>query len=119
MVAELASEALELSRFVYQMHRDTRLAEMVGDAVIVGEPSHEGEVIRHATRKGGILTAQVCVLDDISRSPGEALNVLLRILNERVWEGEPIPLCSAVATGNPAQDEYYNEGEPSPPQIVA
>ena len=29
--------------------------------------------------------AQMCVLDDISRAPGEALNVLLRVLNERKW----------------------------------
>lgn len=27
----------------------------------------------------------MCVLDDISRAPGEALNVLLRVLNERKW----------------------------------
>ena len=38
-------------------------------------------------RKGGILTAEICVLDDISRAPGEALNVLLRVLNERKFGG--------------------------------
>ena len=60
--------------------------------------------------KGGILTADICVLDDISRAPGEALNVLLRLLNERRWtDGEGIPLVSAIATANPAREDYFNE----------
>jgi MoxR-like ATPase len=60
-------------------------------------------------RKGGVLTAEICVLDDISRAPGEALNVLLRILNERKFGDDTIPLLTAIATGNPTKDEYYNE----------
>eukprot|EP00438_Fugacium_kawagutii_P020446 Skav206751 [mRNA] locus=scaffold167:9351:12995:- [translate_table: standard] len=47
------------------MHRDTKLHELIGMAC-------------------GILTAELCVLDDISRAPGEALNILLRLLNERL-----------------------------------
>ena len=58
---------------------------------------------------GGILEAPVAVLDDISRAPGEALNVLLRILNERRFDEREIPLLTAIATSNPFQDEYYNE----------
>lgn len=46
-----------------------------------------GEVIRQENRPGGIVTAELCVLDDISRAPGEALNILLRILNERKYGG--------------------------------
>ena len=46
------------------------------------------------------------MLDDISRAPGEALNVLLRILNERKFGNDPIPLITAIATGNPSGDEY-------------
>ena len=49
------------------------------------------------------------MLDDISRAPGEALNVLLRILNERKFGETPIPLLTAIATSNPLRDEYYNE----------
>ena len=60
-------------------------------------------------RAGALLTAEVAVLDDISRAPGEALNVLLRILNERKYHERPIPLWSAVATGNPTSAEFYNE----------
>ena len=59
--------------------------------------------------KGGILTSEICLLDDISRAPGESLNVLLRILNERKYGDEEIPLLTAIATSNPTADEYYNE----------
>lgn len=44
----------------------------------------------------GILTAEISVLDDISRAPGEALNVLLRILNERKFGNDEIPLVTAM-----------------------
>ena len=84
MLAEITSEAADLKFFFYQLHRDTRLAELVGDTVIFRErDTSGGELIRQMNRKGGILTAEICVLDDISRAPGEALNILLRILNER------------------------------------
>lgn len=49
------------------------------------------------------------MLDDISRAPGEALNVLLRLLNERKLGDNPIPLISAVATGNPVCEHGYSE----------
>jgi len=110
MLAEITSEAAELKFFFYQLHRDTRLAELVGDTVIFRErETSGGELIRQMNRKGGILTAEICVLDDISRAPGEALNVLLRILNERKFGDDTIPLLTAIATGNPTKDEYYNE----------
>ncbi|MCZ6875094.1 MAG: AAA family ATPase [bacterium] len=110
MLAEIISEAADLVFFFYQLHRDTRLAELVGDTVIFRERDDSGgEIIRQANRKGGILTSEICVLDDISRSPGEALNVLLRVLNERKFGGESIPLLTAIATGNPTKDDYYNE----------
>jgi MoxR-like ATPase len=92
------------------MHRDTRVQEMVGDSVILREVSDGGgEVIRQENRPGGIVTAELCVLDDISRAPGEALNILLRILNERKFGGARIPLLCAIATANPSDDAYYNE----------
>ena len=84
LLAERTAELTRLRPFVYQMHRDTRLHEIVGDAVIIRSREPDGsEVIRQSTRPGGILSAQIAVLDDISRAPGEALNVLFRILNER------------------------------------
>ena len=110
MLAEIVSAASNLAFYLYQFHRDTRLAELVGDVVIQREPEGEGgELIVQSIRKGGVLTAEICVLDDISRAPGEALNVLLRILNERQFQTEPIPLLTAIATSNPTVDDYYNE----------
>jgi len=111
-MAEVAARGSALEFFFYQMHRDTRLAELVGDVVLERRPlagGAEGERIHQAIEPGGILTAEVCVLDDISRAPGEALNVLLRILNERKFGERPIPLLCAIATSNPLRDEYYNE----------
>ena len=108
LLAERTAELTRLRPFVYQMHRDTRLHELVGDAVIIRQREPDGsEVIRQSTRPGGILSAQIAVLDDISRAPGEALNVLFRILNERRFAqgGDSgslaLPLISAIATGNP------------------
>lgn len=109
-MAEVAARASSLGFFFYQMHRDTRLAELVGDSVLEREPlAGGGERIAQRTLPGGIATAEVCVLDDISRAPGEALNVLLRLLQERKLGEAPIPLMTAIATSNPQRDEYYNE----------
>ncbi len=110
-MAEVAASGSSLEFFFYQLHRDTRLAELVGDVVLERRPlpQAEGERIRQRIEPGGILTAEVCVLDDISRAPGEALNVLLRVLNERKFGDRLIPLLCCIATSNPMQDEYYNE----------
>ena len=94
---------------------DTRLADFTGEPVIMREEAPGGgggEVIKSSTIPGGLLTSEICVLDDISRAPGEALNVLLRILNERRFgtPSEDIPLMTAIATSNPAgEDQYYAE----------
>ena len=110
-LAEVAARASSLPFFFYQLHRDTRLSELVGDIVLERNPlgTGRGERIHQRIEPGGILRAEVCVLDDISRAPGEALNALLRVLNERKFGEHPIPLLSAIATGNPLEDEYYNE----------
>eukprot|EP01062_Namystynia_karyoxenos_P006049 TRINITY_DN12113_c0_g1_i2.p1 TRINITY_DN12113_c0_g1~~TRINITY_DN12113_c0_g1_i2.p1 ORF type:complete len:476 (+),score=127.68 TRINITY_DN12113_c0_g1_i2:84-1430(+) len=112
MLAEVAARAARLSRFVYQLHRDTRVSDLLGDAVIRRTPDGAGgEVIRQGTDPGGVLASHICVLDDISRAPGEALNVLLRVLAEREWEGVgALPLVTAIATGNPTEGaDYANE----------
>jgi len=109
MLAEIISRAAQLNFFFYQLHRDTRLSELVGDLIISKEIHATGELIKQRIVKGGILTAEICLLDDISRAPGESLNVLLRILNERKFGEERIPLLTAIGTSNPTADEYYNE----------
>jgi MoxR-like ATPase len=108
-MAELAARGSSLGFFFYQLHRDTRLAELVGDVVLERERTQGGERVHQRIEPGGILTAEVAVLDDISRAPGEALNVLLRILNERKFGERRIPLLCAIATSNPMEDEYYVE----------
>ena len=110
-LAELLSQVAGLDFFFYQFHRDTRINELIGDSVLVREEdaSIGGEVVYLKTKPGGLLKTEICVLDDISRAPGEALNVLLRLLNERTFDGQSIPLLTAIATGNPATDEFYNE----------
>jgi MoxR-like ATPase len=109
-LAEVVAAAAGLSFFFYQLHRDTRLAELVGDVVLERRPLPEGgERIHQRVEPGGILTAELAVLDDVSRAPGEALNVLLRILNERKFGDRILPLRTVIATSNPLRDEYYNE----------
>jgi MoxR-like ATPase len=117
MLAELAAKAANLQFYFYQFHRDTRLSELVGEYIILREEAKEdsksgngkGELIKQQLVPGGILTAQMVVLDDITRAPGEALNILLRLLNEREYQGIKLPLLTAIATSNPTQDDYYNE----------
>ncbi len=109
MLAEIISATAQLNFFFYQLHRDTRLSELIGDLVISKEQTDDGEIIKQKIVKGGILKSEICLLDDISRAPGESLNVLLRILNERKFFNESIPLMTAIATSNPTADEYYNE----------
>ncbi len=109
MLSEIVTSAANLNFFFYQLHRDTRLSELIGDLVISKETTKEGEIIKQKIVEGGILTSEICLLDDISRAPGESLNVLLRILNERKFLNREIPLLTAIATSNPTADEYYNE----------
>lgn len=114
-VAELCADATGLDHFCVQFHRDTRLQDLIGDAVIIREPNVDstgeasGEVVRQGVLRGGLLTADIAVLDDITRAPGEALNVLLRLLNERTYEGDRIPLRVAIATANNPRDDMYVE----------
>lgn len=100
-----------MKQWVYQFHRDTRLSEVMGDQVIEREPSRGGgEVVRQRSIRGGLLTAEIAVLDELSRAPGEALNALLRALNERTDnDGHALPLSTCFATGNPPSDEHFNE----------
>jgi MoxR-like ATPase len=112
MLAELTAKAANLNFYFYQFHRDTRLSELIGDYIICREPQSgdgDSELISQRLVPGGILTAQLAVLDDITRAPGEALNILLRLLNEREYKGTRLPLLTAIATSNPTQDDYYNE----------
>ena len=111
LLAEGVAASVNRPYFFYQLHRDTRLTDLIGDVILERSvlPDSGGEIVRQRIRQGGILTSEVVVLDDITRAPGEALNVLLRLLNERKYHTQPIPLRLAIATSNPTAEPYYNE----------
>ncbi|MDE2690851.1 MAG: AAA family ATPase [Acidobacteriota bacterium] len=80
-------------------HRDIRESDLLGD-VLLSRHRHRGhERLRRELIPGPLLQAEVALLEDLPRSPGEALGPLLRILAERHALGQPLPLESAVATG--------------------
>ena len=111
MLAEVIAASVNWPYFFCQLHRDTRLTELIGDVVLEKSVLSDsgGEVVRQRVREGGVLTSEVVVLDDITRAPGEALNILLRLLNERKYHAQPIPLRLAIATSNPTAETYFNE----------
>ncbi len=88
-----------------RFHRDLRDSDLLGDAVLRTHRSEGAERLEIGIEPGALLRAEVAVLDDISRAPGEALGPLLRILAERAGPGGPIPLETAIATGSPPGDE--------------
>ena len=80
-------------------HRDIRESDLLGD-VLLSRHRHRGhERLRRELIPGPLLHAEVALLEDLPRSPGEALGPLLRILAERHALGQPLPLESALATG--------------------
>ncbi len=111
LLAEVLCSTANMPFHYSQLHRDTRLTDLIGDVVLSHTRSKSGrsDFIQQKVREGGILTSELVMLDDISRAPGEALSILLRILNERQYQSKPIPLLTAIATTNPTGIDYYNE----------
>lgn len=100
--SELASALAALSgarTHTLVFHRDIRETDLLGD-VLLSRHRHRGhERLRRELIPGPLLQAEIALLEDLPRSPGEALGPLLRILAERHALGQPLPLESAVATG--------------------
>ncbi len=100
--SELAADLAALSgarTHTLVFHRDIRESDLLGD-VLLSRHRHRGhERLRRELIPGPLLQAEVALLEDLPRSPGEALGPLLRILAERHALGQPLPLESAVATG--------------------
>ena len=65
---EIAENQAQLDAL--QIGREAALTTVIERELGDGEGS--SEVIVQSIRKGGVLTAELCVLDDISRAPGEA-----------------------------------------------
>lgn len=100
--SELAAAVATLSgarTHTLVFHRDIRETDLLGD-VLLSRHRHRGhERLRRELIPGPLLQAEVALLEDLPRSPGEALGPLLRILAERHALDQPLPLESAVATG--------------------
>ncbi len=84
-----------------RFHRDVRESDLLGDARLRRERRGAVERIRREIDEGALLQAEVAVLDDLSRAPGQALGPLLRILGERRIGNRSLPLETALATGIP------------------
>ena len=114
-LAEAAIEAWGAPAARLAVHRDLRASDLLGDPVLRRSPHGAGERIAHTISPGPLLRAEVAVLDDISRAPGEALAPLLRMLSERIALGRALPLATAIATAPPAiaADVYADPLEPT------
>ena len=54
MLAEVLGDAAGLDTHFCQLHRDTRVQELIGDAIVVKEAEPDGsEVIRQGVEPGG------------------------------------------------------------------
>jgi len=95
-------------------HRDTNASELLGAPRLRRERRGNAERLSFELMPGPLATAEVLLLDDLSRAPGEALSPLLRILSERRAAGAPLPLETAIATAGAADLESYADPlEPS------
>ncbi len=95
-------------------HRDTHASDLLGAPNLRRERSGERERISFEAGEGPLARAEVLLLDDLSRAPGEALAPLLRVLSERRAGALPLPLESAIATAGSADLESYADPlEPS------
>ena len=79
LLAETVANQTNSRFFFTQMHRDTRVSDLFGDEVLIRENDEEtgGEIIRQASKRGGILDCELAVLDDTTRAPGEAFKCVI------------------------------------------
>ena len=97
-------------------HRDASAADLLGEVHLRRERAAHGrgERISLELAAGPSARAEVLVLDDLARAPGEALGLLLRVLGERRLADLALPLESALATaGAPDLESYADPLEPT------
>ncbi|HEY8123650.1 MAG TPA: AAA family ATPase [Myxococcota bacterium] len=97
--AALAASGATVARIAF--HRDTRAAELLGEVALVRTPHGPGERLALRALPGALARAELWLLDDLERAPGEALAPLLRMLGEREAPSGALPLRSAIATQLP------------------
>ncbi len=95
-------------------HRDTNASDLLGAQRLRRERIESSERLSFEPGDGPLLDAEVLLLDDLSRAPGEALAPLLHILSERRAGKVRLPLECAIATAGAADLESYADPlEPS------
>lgn len=99
LLAEALARLAGARSLVLPFHRDIREVDLLGDSVLWREALEGGERLRRDLVPGPLLQAEVAILEDLPRAPGEALGPLLRILAERRALGLDLPLETAVGTG--------------------
>ena len=88
-------------------HRDASAAELLGEVHLRREARARTERIALELALGPSASAEILLLDDLSRAPGEALGVLLRVLGQRQLAQRALPLETAIATSGPPDLESY------------
>jgi len=110
--ALLAASGARAARLAF--HRDTRAAELLGEVALERAPHGRGERLKLRALPNALARAELWLLSDLERAPGEALAPLLRMLSERESAAGPLALASAVATLLPrAQATYADPPEPA------
>jgi MoxR-like ATPase len=107
LLAETFAAAAGARVHSIRFHRDTRESELRGDARIVRERRGGIERLRLEADAAPLGSAEILVLDDLPRAPGEALAPLLRVLSERRAAARALPLETAIATGIPEEAEAH------------
>ena len=115
-LARAAASAAGARTAELAFHRDASAADLLGEVHLRRERARggKGERIALELAAGPSARAEVLVLDDLARAPGEALGLLLRVLAERRLAGAALPLESALATaGAPDLESYADPLEPT------
>ncbi len=105
----IGARATEIS-----FHRDTSAGELLGVQSLRRRRRGSSERLSFERSPGRVADAEILLLDDLSRAPGEALAPLLRVLSGRSLGGSKLPLETAIATAGPDDLESYADPlEPS------
>jgi MoxR-like ATPase len=107
LLAETLAAAAGARIAAIRFHRDTRESDLRGDVRLVRERAPGVERLRREATAAPLEAAEIAVLDDLPRAPGEALAPLLRVLSERRAAGRALPLETAIGTGIPAEAEAH------------
>ncbi len=107
LLAETLSAASGARTTAIRFHRDTSEVDLLGDVRLVRERRGDALRLRREAHDAPLASAEVAVLDDLPRAPGEALAPLLRVLAERRAGSRVLALETAVGTGIPEETEAY------------